>query len=205
MCWKVEARSTFAKFEAAFKDRKPDSKTIYNVKKRLTQGADAENIWIEVRDIQGDTISGVYDADGYAVPAKKGAPASVTREELQDWMVDDGVSAMGGYSSFALQRAGVAQAFGISGSDTRSGQSDREKLKQYWRDLAKESVENKSFTLNPTESYVLTSILVLQRLHKGNTGRDATETELAEFSDLPAEMIYSMLEVAKNHPPELID
>lgn len=95
---KAEAQRRWPEFEAAFKARDP--KRAYAVKSPFpTKDGSSEHMWVQVRSIDGEKITGELDNDPVDdVGLKAGDSVTLKLADVEDWIVAEGAILAGGFS-----------------------------------------------------------------------------------------------------------
>jgi len=98
----AEARRRWPEFQQAFEQRAPGQ--MFSVKVRVTDGKNAEYIWMKVSAIEHDDIYGTLDNDPVEVTGVKlGDRFHVKVTELSDWMYVEGKDLRGGFTTKVLR------------------------------------------------------------------------------------------------------
>ena len=98
----AEARRRFPEFLTAFKARKRGDG--FAVKIAFRHAGKVEHMWVDVRSIEGDTLSGILANDPQTLTHMKiRMPLSVKRADIEDWMIQRGAQTLGGFTAAVLQ------------------------------------------------------------------------------------------------------
>lgn len=99
----AESRRRWPEFVTAFNERKPNR--AYAVKARFVDGKVTEWMWMQVESINGNTVTGRVDNDPVDVKnVKLGDRVSKPLADIDDWIVGDGKTMTGGFTSKVLQQ-----------------------------------------------------------------------------------------------------
>lgn len=187
----AEARRKWSFFEKEFIKKGSDKNISFLVKFPVSQGQTTEHLWINVTAINGPGISGTYDSDADFLPnIHRGDSAGILLKDMEDWMIDDGVTAWGGFSLQKLTPKFIREIYSLN-----EGESDRsrriEDLCKYWQKLADDAEKGIETEVSQQDMSYLSTLLRQQRMQKGNAGHEANDAELAKLLDLPEKMIQS--------------
>ncbi|MBX3387862.1 MAG: DUF2314 domain-containing protein [Phycisphaeraceae bacterium] len=99
-----EALKRFSEFAAAFEKRKMSDVFLVKTGFPVRNSSDHEYMWISVRRMQGDTISGKLESEPFNdVGLKPGDDVSTTRSAIHDWMYGTkGSKPIGGFQEAVL-------------------------------------------------------------------------------------------------------
>ena len=100
----AEARRRWPEFVVAFSKREPN--VAYAVKAKFTDGQTNEWMWVQVKSITGNTVTGVLDNEPIDVKnVRVGQTVTKTLAEIDDWIVGrDGRIAQGGFTTKAMEQ-----------------------------------------------------------------------------------------------------
>jgi uncharacterized protein YegJ (DUF2314 family) len=94
----AEAQSRWPEFLTAFQKRKTGD--IFFVKKRFSEGEDAEWMWISVKAIEGNRILGVLDSEPvFLKNVRPGLGVQLEVADVEDWVFKSGKTTCGGFTS----------------------------------------------------------------------------------------------------------
>jgi LPXTG-motif cell wall-anchored protein len=82
-----EARRRFPEFLAAWSQQATaKGEQHFAVKAPFTEDDNTEHMWVTVKRIDGDRLTGVLDSDPRTVSFKSGAVVTVLRKDIEDWV-----------------------------------------------------------------------------------------------------------------------
>lgn len=97
----AEAKRRWPEFVAAFTKRKPGQ--TYMVKAKFTQGAEVEWMWVEVSQIQANSVRGkVMDTPELVTDVKTDEIVTKSLNDVDDWAYEDGGQLIGSFTGKAL-------------------------------------------------------------------------------------------------------
>lgn len=97
----LQARSQWPDFVGAFRNKAKGQN--FAVKVPFVDGDDVEHMWVEVEEINGDTIKGTLANDPALVHNyKSGQTVEVSAKNLDDWIFSNGRQQIGGFSTKIL-------------------------------------------------------------------------------------------------------
>lgn len=187
-----EARASFEKFRAAYRNCKAPNSDDFVVKFPVTENGNTEVFWLNVTSIEGDKISGTYNSDGVDIPSvHKNAPVTTMVNQIEDWKFDDGYTSIGGFSCLVFAKDSIAQLNNIDTSGPDKGVEAKKKLVAHWQDLENQAKTKKQVEMYHEDLDTLNEILLVERLYKGNHGIEATTQQIANICSLPPQIVLS--------------
>src|SRR4051812_6371295 len=103
-----EARTRWPEFVKAFRLRQPGQ--TFAVKAPISKGGRTEFIWLQVNEINGESISGKLDNDPVDLDLRCGDTVIVTLNELNDWAFSEGEQMTGLFTLKVIQQVAAERA-----------------------------------------------------------------------------------------------
>jgi len=187
-----EARKSFKVFKGAVKARKVIAPGTFLIKFPVSGNGITEFFWLRVTGIDGDKISGTFDSDGIDFPKiKEGQTTTVMAEQINDWQIDDGSTAKGGFSIMVVTKGTIEQINDIDASTPERESAGKLELLKHWKDLEAEIKTKDKVQMDEVDRATLGLIRHIERLYKGNHGVDASTKQVADICGLPPGLVQA--------------
>ncbi|MDP3510403.1 MAG: DUF2314 domain-containing protein [Candidatus Melainabacteria bacterium] len=187
-----EARKSFKVFKAAVMANKKALPGTFLIKFPVSENGVTEFFWLRVTRISGNKISGTFDSDGIDFPRiKEGQTTTVMAEQINDWQIDDGSTAKGGFSIMVVTKDTIDQINDIDASTPERESTSKLELLKHWKDLEAEIKTKDKVQMDEVDRATLGLIRQIERLYKGNHGVDATTKQVADICGLPPELVQA--------------
>ena len=193
-----EARKSFKVFKAAVKARKVITPGTFLIKFPVSENGVTEFFWLRVTGIDGDKISGTFDSDGIDFrKIKEGQTTTAMAEQINDWQIDDGSTAKGGFSIMVVTKDTIEQINDIDASTPEKESTGKLELLKHWIDLEAEIKTKDKVQIDDVDRATLGLVKHIERLYKGNHGVDASIKQVSDICGLPPEMVQAVNNVCE--------